>query len=180
MCRNYYANPGKNAGSLTHTYTYTFPRSYILTYSLLGWRTRVHRADCWCLHFNLQKWCKIANSSAHIMLKLCVFSPVHFNSRAIMRTLLNVWYWLSQCSVRGRQGKTFLITAASYDVLPLQIVECVTESLYIEETPLPMELACIYLVNNILQNYSAKVPNALNFRRGWVCVCVCVWLSVCL
>ena len=36
MCRNYYANPGKNAGSLTHTYTYTFPCSYILTYSLLG------------------------------------------------------------------------------------------------------------------------------------------------
>ena len=44
MCRNYYANPGKNAGSLTHTYTYTFPRSYILTYSLLGWWTRVHGA----------------------------------------------------------------------------------------------------------------------------------------
>ena len=36
MCRNYYANPGKSAGSLTHTYTYTFSRSYILTYSLLG------------------------------------------------------------------------------------------------------------------------------------------------
>ena len=28
MCRNYYANPGKSAGNLTHTYTYTFPRSY--------------------------------------------------------------------------------------------------------------------------------------------------------
>ena len=28
----------------THTYTYTFPRSYILTYSLLGWLTRVHGA----------------------------------------------------------------------------------------------------------------------------------------
>jgi len=36
MCSNYYANPGKSAGSLMHTYTYTFPRSYILTFSLLG------------------------------------------------------------------------------------------------------------------------------------------------
>ena len=44
MCRSYYANLGKSAGSLTHTYTYTFSRSYILTYNLLGSRTRVHRA----------------------------------------------------------------------------------------------------------------------------------------
>ena len=71
---------------------------------------------------------------------------------------------MSQCSVYGRQGKTFLITAASYDVLSLQIVECVTESLCTEETPLPMKLAHIYLVNDILQNCSAKVPNASNFR----------------
>jgi len=73
---------------------------------------------------------------------------------------------MSKCSVCGRQGKTFLITAASCDVLPLQIVECVTESLCIEETPLPMKLARIYLVNDILQNCSTKVPNASNFRRG--------------
>ena len=71
---------------------------------------------------------------------------------------------MGQCSVCGRQGKTFLITAASCDVLHLQIVECVTESLCIEETPLPMMLARIYLVNDILQNCSAKVPNASNFR----------------
>ena len=107
------------------------------------------------------------------MLKLCVFPPVHFNSRAIMRALLNVWYWMSQCSVCGRQGKAFLITAASCDVLPLQIVECVTKSLCIEETPLPMNLSRIYRVN-----CSAKVPNASNFRRGWVCVCVCVCVCV--
>ena len=49
---------------------------------------------------------------------------------------------------------------------PLQIVECVTESLCIEETLLPMKLARLYLVNDILQNCSAKVPNASNFRRG--------------
>ena len=97
MCRNYHANPGKNAGSLMHTYTYTFPRSYILTYSLLGWRTKVHGADCWRLHFNLQKWCKIVNSSAHIVLKLRMFPPVTLSAE---QSWGYYWMYLSVIKVK--------------------------------------------------------------------------------
>ena len=48
----------------------------------------------------------------------------------------------------------------------LQIVECVCESLCIEETPLPMKLARLYLLNDILHNCTSYVHNSSAFRRG--------------
>lgn len=50
-------------------------------------------------------------------------------------------------------------------------MECISESLCIEETPLPLKVARLYLVNDILQNCSAHIPNASFFRRGQVHVC---------
>lgn len=48
-----------------------------------------------------------------------------------------------------------------------EIVECISESLCIEETPLPLKVARLFLVNDILQNCIAHVPNASFFRRGF-------------
>ena len=66
-----------------------------------------------------------------------------------------------------------------YDLLPKKVVECISESLCIEETPLPLKVARLYLVNDILQNCIAHVPNASFYRRGQVLaflahVCVCL------
>ena len=47
-----------------------------------------------------------------------------------------------------------------------QIVECITESLCISETPLPMKTARLYLVSDILHNCGTSVPYVSNFRRG--------------
>lgn len=46
-----------------------------------------------------------------------------------------------------------------------EIVECITESLSILQTPLPKKIARLYLVSDILHNSSAKVPNASFFRK---------------
>jgi len=70
-------------------------------------------------------------------------------------------------SMEREKIKASMIWCLDHADAAQEIVECVTESLCIEETPLPMKLARIYLVNDILQNCSAKVPNASNFRRGF-------------
>lgn len=46
-----------------------------------------------------------------------------------------------------------------------EIVECITESLSILETPIPKKIARLFLVSDILFNSSAKVPNASFFRK---------------
>ncbi|KAK3095578.1 hypothetical protein FSP39_016278, partial [Pinctada imbricata] len=46
-----------------------------------------------------------------------------------------------------------------------EIVECITESLSILQTPIPKKVARIFLVSDILFNSSAKVPNASFFRK---------------
>ncbi|XP_062608000.1 U2 snRNP-associated SURP motif-containing protein-like, partial [Saccostrea cucullata] len=46
-----------------------------------------------------------------------------------------------------------------------EIVECITESLSILQTPIPKKIARLFLVSDILFNSSAKVPNASFFRR---------------
>eukprot|EP00117_Sycon_ciliatum_P015546 scpid41385/ scgid15341/ U2 snRNP-associated SURP motif-containing protein; 140 kDa Ser/Arg-rich domain protein; U2-associated protein SR140 len=48
-----------------------------------------------------------------------------------------------------------------------EIVECITESLSILETPIPLKAARLYLVSDILYNCSAGVPHASHFRRGF-------------
>ena len=45
-----------------------------------------------------------------------------------------------------------------------QIVECMYEALTLTETPLPLKIARLYLVNDILQNSTAHIPNAAHFR----------------
>ncbi|CAI8056762.1 Protein RRC1 [Geodia barretti] len=49
----------------------------------------------------------------------------------------------------------------------MQIVECVSESLCINETPLPTKLARLYLLNDILHNCTSFVYNSSAFRRGF-------------
>lgn len=44
-----------------------------------------------------------------------------------------------------------------------EVSECLYESLSLQETPLPMKIARLYLVNDILQNSTAK--NASMYRR---------------
>ncbi|GFO06155.1 U2 snrnp-associated surp domain-containing [Plakobranchus ocellatus] len=46
-----------------------------------------------------------------------------------------------------------------------EIVECISESLSILQTPIPKKIARLYLVSDILFNSSAKVPNASFFRK---------------
>ncbi|XP_005103625.1 U2 snRNP-associated SURP motif-containing protein isoform X3 [Aplysia californica] len=46
-----------------------------------------------------------------------------------------------------------------------EIVECISESLSILQTPLPKKIARVFLVSDILFNSSAKVPNASFFRK---------------
>ncbi|KAK6196135.1 hypothetical protein SNE40_001419 [Patella caerulea] len=46
-----------------------------------------------------------------------------------------------------------------------EIVECLSESLSILQTPMPKKIARIFLVSDILFNSSAKVPNASFFRK---------------
>jgi len=49
-----------------------------------------------------------------------------------------------------------------------EIVECITESMSILETPLTKKIARLYLVSDILFNSSAKVANASFFRKQLV------------
>lgn len=46
-----------------------------------------------------------------------------------------------------------------------EIVECITESMSILETPLTKKIARLYLISDILHNSSAKVANASFFRK---------------
>ena len=46
-----------------------------------------------------------------------------------------------------------------------EVVECITESLSILETPLTKKIARLYLISDILHNSSAKVANASYFRK---------------
>lgn len=49
-----------------------------------------------------------------------------------------------------------------------EIVECITESLSILETPMAKKVARVYLVSDILHNCSVKgVPNVSYFRKGF-------------
>lgn len=46
-----------------------------------------------------------------------------------------------------------------------EVVECITESMSILETPLTKKVARLYLISDILHNSSAKVQNASYYRR---------------
>lgn len=46
-----------------------------------------------------------------------------------------------------------------------EIVDCITESLSIPETPIPKKIARLYLVSDILYNTSSRVSNASFFRK---------------
>lgn len=48
-----------------------------------------------------------------------------------------------------------------------EIIDCITESLSIIETPLYKKIARIYLVSDILHNSAVKVTNASFFRKGF-------------
>jgi len=48
-----------------------------------------------------------------------------------------------------------------------EIVECICESLSILETPIPTKIARLFVVNDILHNCSAKIPNVSNFRKNF-------------
>jgi len=49
-----------------------------------------------------------------------------------------------------------------------EIVDCITESLSILETPLHKKIARLYLISDILHNCSVKVSNASYYRKGYV------------
>lgn len=46
-----------------------------------------------------------------------------------------------------------------------EIVECISESLSILQTPLPKKIARLFLVSDILHNSSVKIPHVSSFRR---------------
>ncbi|OTF82687.1 hypothetical protein BLA29_012015 [Euroglyphus maynei] len=48
-----------------------------------------------------------------------------------------------------------------------EIVECITDSLCISETPLYKKIARLFLVSDILHNCSVKVSNVSNYRKGF-------------
>lgn len=48
-----------------------------------------------------------------------------------------------------------------------EIVECISESLSILETPIPTKIARLYVLSDILHNSAAKVPYASNYRQGF-------------
>ena len=51
--------------------------------------------------------------------------------------------------------------------LPVQIVEVITESLTLLETPIPLKIARFMLVSDILHNSSAPVRNASAYRTAF-------------
>lgn len=52
-----------------------------------------------------------------------------------------------------------------------EIVDCITQSLSILETPLHKKVARLYLISDVLHNCSVKVANASFFRKGFqVCL----------
>lgn len=52
-----------------------------------------------------------------------------------------------------------------------EIVDCITQSLSILETPLHRKVARLYLISDVLHNCSVKVANASFFRKGFqVCL----------
>lgn len=52
----------------------------------------------------------------------------------------------------------------SLSLLALQIVEVLTESLTLKETPIPTKVARLMLVSDVLHNSSAPVKNASAYR----------------
>lgn len=46
-----------------------------------------------------------------------------------------------------------------------EVVEMIVDSLSILDTPLPKKLARLYLVSDILNNSSAKLPNVSYYRK---------------
>ena len=46
-----------------------------------------------------------------------------------------------------------------------EVVEMIVDSLSIAKTPLPKKLARLYLVSDILNNSSAKLPNVSYYRK---------------
>lgn len=48
-----------------------------------------------------------------------------------------------------------------------EIIECITESLCIGETPLFRKIARLFVVSDILHNCSVKVANVSNYRKGF-------------
>ena len=48
-----------------------------------------------------------------------------------------------------------------------EIIDCITESLAIIETPLYKKIARLYLISDILHNSAVKITNASFFRKGF-------------
>jgi len=48
-----------------------------------------------------------------------------------------------------------------------EIIDCITESLTLMETPLTSKIARLYLVTDILHNCAARVSNVSSYRRGF-------------
>merc|ERR1719204_2015321 len=48
-----------------------------------------------------------------------------------------------------------------------EIVECISESLSLPQTPTAKKIARLYLISDILHNCSVKVPNVSYYRRGF-------------
>lgn len=56
-----------------------------------------------------------------------------------------------------------------------EIIEAITDSLCIPETPLHKKIARLYLLSDILHNCSVKVSNVSNYRKGFHCKMVSIF-----
>jgi len=59
-----------------------------------------------------------------------------------------------------------------------EIVETITESLSLTETPVPKKIARLFLVSDILHNSSATVPNASSYRSGFQATLSQIFMSL--
>lgn len=59
-----------------------------------------------------------------------------------------------------------------------EIVECISESLLILETPLYKKIARFYLLSDILHNCSARVTNASYYRKGFQMKLINIFISL--
>jgi len=72
---------------------------------------------------------------------------------------------LDSLTLERKSIKEAMAFALDHTEQSSHVVELLTESLVPQDIPLPLKIARLYLVSDILYNSSARVPNASSYRR---------------
>jgi len=72
---------------------------------------------------------------------------------------------LRELTVERQKIKDAMAFALDHADVSQDVVQIITESLTLSETPIPSKVARLFLVSDILHNSSARVPNASSYRN---------------